>query len=464
MIGYSVNPEFVFAGRVTVAPDGSFAGVGTAHVPAPGSEGSVSPEIVTVPLTLGGAIASGLVEGELPELVVGIYGEQDTPVGLASTVTGSFAGDELFAAAGEFHVITSPNGATLAVVSAPDLLDSAIGTVGLDGRADLVSVSGYGLALAIDPGRRSLSAVLSPPVAAARRYVGLEDTAVRANRLLNMSTRSLVGTGSQVPIAGLVIGGTVPKTVLIRAIGPGLSPYVPPQERDGLLADPAFEVFGKVDGADTSLATNDDWHADPDDVAAIRGAEAVTGAFALPDDSADAALLISLAPGTYTVVARGGAGTTGVALVEVYELPAVPVPATRLVNLSTRGVVGGDAAVMIGGFVVQGNSPKRVLVRGIGPGIAPYLPEDERPLVLADPQLRLVDVTGTTVAVCDDWEEAGTGELVAAAALSVGAFDLPDGSKDAAMVVTLPPGSYTALLSGVGTTAGIGIVEVYELP
>jgi len=180
------------------------------------------------------------------------------------------------------------------------------------------------------------------------------------------------------------------------------------------------------------------------------------GAFPLPGTSADAALLQSLPGGAYTAQVSGANGGSGIALAEIYDADT-GTPASRLINLSARAFVGTNANVLIAGFVIAGNSAETVLIRGVGPGLTNFGVTG----VLAAPQLTVTDSTGTTVAQNARW--GGTAAL-AATFSNVGAFALSSTSSDAALVVTLQPGSYTAQLSGVGATTGIALVEIYEVP
>jgi hypothetical protein len=266
------------------------------------------------------------------------------------------------------------------------------------------------------------------------------------NRLINISTRSFVGTGPAVQIAGFIISGTSPKTVLIRAGGPSLIPY----GVNGVLADPQIELH------DTSsiIGTNDDWSSDPTQAAAVESARITCGATAWPTGSKDAAMVKTLSPGAYTAIVSGVGGTTGVALIEVYE---VGQDASRLINISTRSEVKTQSAVQIAGFIISGSSPKRVLIRAGGPALAAYGVGG----FLANPQLELHD-SASVIGSNDDWgSDAAEIEL---ARQQCGAAAWASGSKDAAIVATLAPGGYTAIVSGVGGTTGVALIEVYELP
>jgi hypothetical protein len=268
--------------------------------------------------------------------------------------------------------------------------------------------------------------------------------------LVNLSARANVGTGASVVIPGITIRGDKPKSLLIRAAGPALA--AAPFNLGGTLANPTLNVFT---AAGEKVLVNDNW-GDVPDVAALRTASANQGAFALPEGSRDAAMLVTLPPGGYTIqVAGGGTGAAaqGVAIVEVYEADANP---SSLVNLSCRAQVGTGGDILIAGFTISGSESKRILVRGVGPTLGNLGVTG----ALSDPRLDLFrQGAATPLASNDDWDP-----VHASAFTSVGAFALTSGSKDAAVVLTLSPGSYTAQVSGTAGTTGVALVEVYELP
>jgi hypothetical protein len=270
-------------------------------------------------------------------------------------------------------------------------------------------------------------------------------------RLANLSVRTPAGTGTgdATLIAGFALGGTASATatkpLLVRAVGPTLAAF----GVENTLADPAITVAPLA--ASAPLATNDNWSG----TATLKNAFASVGAFALTNDaSRDAALLVSPPSGAYTATVSGG---VGVALVEVYDTG--PGLSPRLVNLSARTLARTGADALIAGFVIDGTLPKKILLRAAGPTLAAFGVGN----TLADPVLTLRPLgTDNIVATNDDW--AGTPALKAAFA-SVGAFVFAaDSSRDAALMLELPPGAYTATVSGKQNTTGVALVEVYELP
>ncbi|BET66348.1 hypothetical protein ASA1KI_12660 [Opitutales bacterium ASA1] len=279
-------------------------------------------------------------------------------------------------------------------------------------------------------------------------------------RLLNLSTRAQALTGDDTLIPGFVLSGSGTKRLLVRAVGPTLEPSfgVP-----GVLADPRLRVLRRntLNGNFDEVATNDDWTTQTGDTFAAADIVAVSaqvGAFSLLADSTDAALLLDLVPGHYTAPASGADGGTGVAIVEVYDADT-GTPTADLVNISNRGFVGTGADIMIPGFVVSNAGPRTFLLRAVGPTLAAYNVKD----VLADPILTLFRGS-SPILMNDDWGDDAQAAVTAVVAAQVGAFPLPVGSTDAAVVVTLPPGGYTLHASGKDGLTGVALVEVYLVP
>lgn len=274
-----------------------------------------------------------------------------------------------------------------------------------------------------------------------------------ASRLVNVSTRGLVRAGDALT-PGFVTRGTGTKSLVIRAIGPTLSLF----GVSGALSDPRMDVIPL--GSSTANLSNDDWTVG----STLKNAFAAVGAFPLPDaGSKDSAVLATL-PATgssgYTVrISATGNATSGVALAEVYDTEALTAP-VRLVNVSTRGFAGTGADGLTPGFFIDGTAPKSLLIRVVGPGLTQFGVTD----VLADPQLSVIPARWSSpVASNNDWGDGGQTSVLQVAFGSAGAFSLPTGSKDAAVLVRLPPGGYTVQASGVNNTTGTALVEVYDL-
>jgi hypothetical protein len=265
-------------------------------------------------------------------------------------------------------------------------------------------------------------------------------------RAANISARAVVSAAEPLT-GGFVLGGT--KRVLIRAIGPTLRGF----GVDDALVNPRVAVIPL--GGSEPIATNQGWGTSTN-VAEIRDAAAGSGAFPLDAKSNDSALVLRLSAGGYTAQVTGANGGSGIALLEIYDLDPAG-SGTPLFNISARAQVGLGAAVLVPGFVITGNSPRRVLIRAVGPTLANFGVNSP----LADPQISVVPLNASyAVATNDNW---GGDPAVRAASLGAGAFDIPDNSADSALVVRLPPGGYTILTSGVGGSTGTAIVEVYDL-
>jgi len=273
-------------------------------------------------------------------------------------------------------------------------------------------------------------------------------------KMMNISTRGQILEGSKIMIAGFVLDGSGQKDVLIRGIGPTLGQWV-----EGVCTDSKLALFRATNPATPSIAENEIWGSLSVDVPAI--CERV-GAFALLDGSADAVLYMNLDPGAYTAKVSGLDGT-GVGLVELYDADLDPLVSTcNLSNISTRGEVGTQAQILIAGFVIDGDVPKQVLVRGIGPRLADFDVDG----TLIDPYLRITkNATPEALwaASNDNWSDNPNAADIITTSAAVGAFDLVDGSRDAVMLTWLEPGTYTAQVSGVDDGTGVALVEVYEV-
>lgn len=279
-----------------------------------------------------------------------------------------------------------------------------------------------------------------------------------AERLMNLSSRDQLA-GNQVLIAGFVVSGSTPETVLLRAVGPGLSQF----GVTGVMATPELQLYSS---AGALLMQNSGWGGS----SALSSAFAQVGAFALAPTSADASIETSLAPGSYTLHAFDASGVGGVVLTEIYDVTASPLAdPNRLINISARGAVSPGSGALIGGFVVSGSSNETVLVRGVGPGLTQFGVAN----ALADPVLRVFDAGGNLVASNLSWgtqvaagpdQESVTAAGIVSAESSTGAFALGAGSADTALIASLPPGSYTFEVTSASNSTGEALGEVYELP
>lgn len=245
-------------------------------------------------------------------------------------------------------------------------------------------------------------------------------------------------TGDNVAIGGFIITGDSPKKVAIRGLGPSLASF----GVSHVLADPVLELRS---AGNSLIASNDNWRDD-----AVSASRLEAGGLA-PQSALDSAMVTTLAPGSYTAIMSGKNGSMGMGLVEVYDLDSAG--DTRLANISTRGHVGTGDNVLIGGFILGGNgSQARVLVRAIGPslvlaGLGNSLP---------NPTLELRDSQGSLLQSDDNWKDTQRTDIEATGIA-------PSEDLEAAILATLPPGSYTAIAAGQGGTTGIGLIEIYNL-
>jgi hypothetical protein len=248
--------------------------------------------------------------------------------------------------------------------------------------------------------------------------------------LANISTRAVVGTNENVLIGGFIVTGTQAKKVIIRGVGPSLS-------LSGKMVDPSIELH---DSSGASIGFNDDWSQG-------GNSQEIEDSGLAPTHPSESAILVSLAPGSYTAVLRGTNGTTGAAVVEVYDLDYSA--SSKLANISTRASVQSGDAILIGGLIVAGQSAANVIVRGIGPSLP-------LPGALADPNLELRDADGALMASNDNWRSAQQ-TAINQTGLA------PASDADSAILVSLSPGAYTAVVRGANGTTGVAVVEVYQL-
>jgi phospholipase/lecithinase/hemolysin len=254
-------------------------------------------------------------------------------------------------------------------------------------------------------------------------------------KALNISTRVSVGTDANVSIAGFIVTGSTSKKVIIRGIGPSLKEYGVTTS----LADPTLALY---DQSGTLLASNDNWKQSQ-----RSEIEATTLA---PKNELEAAIVNTLQPGNYTAVLAGTNGSTGIGLVEVYDLGSES-PAA-LANVSTRGFVGTDDNAMIGGFIVGTGSSAVVVVRAIGPS----LKNSGLAGALLDPILELHNSDGSLLAFNDDWRTTQA-EAIKATLLA------PRDDRESAIVASLDPGNYTIVVRGKNDTTGVALVEAYRI-
>jgi hypothetical protein len=244
-----------------------------------------------------------------------------------------------------------------------------------------------------------------------------------------------VEAGDNVLIAGFIVEGSASKKLIVRGVGPSLTAF---GVRDAL-QDPSLELYS----GNTRLAANDNW-------AGNSNASEIVATGLAPTNPNESALLITLAPGAYTAVLRGNNNGTGVGLVEVYDLETTG--EAKVINISTRGFILRDDNVMIGGLIVTGNSPSSVVIRAIGPSLSGFGVPD----TLEDPLLELHGSNGDIIFTNDNWQDS-QGQALEDTGLP------PSHEKESAMIISLAPGSYTAVVRGADGGIGNGLVEFYKL-
>ena len=285
-------------------------------------------------------------------------------------------------------------------------------------------------------------------------YVRIPPSAAVAQiNLGNISTRSFVQIGEHVMIGGFIVQGSGPKRVIIRAIGPELTQFGIPDA----LANPRLELHNRTGAL---IASNDDWQTTIlGGVISTNQVNDIQNSGLGPTVASESAIIADLQPGNYTAIVSGVNNTTGVGLVEVYDLN--PGAGSTLGNISTRSFVQTGEHVMIGGFIVQGSGAKRVIIRAIGPELTQFGIRD----ALANPRLELHNRTGALIASNDNWQTTILGGIITNNQVSSiqNSGHAPTEASESAIIANLPPGNYTAIVRGVNNTAGVGLVEVYEL-
>jgi hypothetical protein len=260
------------------------------------------------------------------------------------------------------------------------------------------------------------------------------------SRLLNIATRLRVLTGDNALIGGFILTGPDAKKVLVRGIGPSLTNHGVPDA----LSDPTLELH---DSRGAILAFNNDWKDSQQTEIQNTG---------IPPSNGQESAIVATLPANnsaYTSILRGNHDTTGVGLIEVYDLDQAA--NSKLANISSRGLVGLNDNVMIGGFIVGPNSANAgtVAVRGLGPSLSNFGISN----ALLDPSLELNDGNGNLVALNDNWKDIQA-EQITAANLA------PADDRESAIIITVAPGNYTAVIRGTNNATGIAVVEVYNLP
>jgi len=445
----SSTPSLNGAADFTVGSGGAFSAsivstTGTNNVD------SLGRRVLSAPVTykITGNLVDNVLTGTISPLGYSFRSNVTPPSVGSSSPVGFYKSTALAEGAGVTYSLVGPNNEVLVLAISPTATVGGLTTLKSDGTYSIAATTSSGnvtLSGGVNPTTTETTATLTLPGNIKVDFSGLSTTTKRTDRLIGLASRAKVGTGESVLITGLAIGGTNSKRVLIRAGGPALAAF----GLGSTLPNPTLKIYR---GA-TLIAQNDDWN--PADAAET----ARLGLFAFANGSKDAAILTTLAPGSYTAHVSDLTGTgTGVALAEIYDASVNPTADyQRLVSIASRGTVSLGDGALIGGFVVVGNAPKTLLIRGIGPTLTSF------GLVgaLADPVLTIYD-GGEALANNAGWANSAA---IATAATQAGAFALTAGSRDAALLVTLKPGSYTAQVKAAHvTSSGVALIEIYEVP
>jgi len=442
-------PEIGLQGafNVQIAADGSFSlQVATAATSGSAERGPARAASTPGQVTLRGLVRDGQLAIDFSELGLRAAARALPAAGPGTAVTGAYRADFIGTLQGTVQAIALPSGQAAVLLQVPDgvfggILDLGTGYSFSGALSGATQVSGV---FAADKG--ALTGTFKLPNEVQADFSGLATSQPATGRLINLSSLARSGTGDGTLIVGFTVQGAPERAFLIRGVGPSLAGF----GVTGFALNPRLRLY---QGA-SLLAENDDWHAGPSGAGGIAAVSSRVGAFPLAEGSADAALLATVGPGSYTVHVEAG-GADGLALAEIYDAGTSAV--ASLSNLAVRSTLDAAGGALTVGFVIDGNAPRRLLVRAIGPGLAPFGVAG----VVADPRL-IVRREATVVAENDNWN-ADEASGIPVAARGVGAFSLPAGSKDAVLLLTLAPGAYTAQMTAASGGGG-GLVEVYQLP
>jgi hypothetical protein len=408
------------------------------------------------PATLRGTLneSSGVVTGTITGLNATFDGMRAAPTGTGSTLTGLYRAAVVGSAAGRGFALVGPDAQTFVLITNGAALDSARGSFDVAGRFTASSRAQAAVELAVN--NAVITGTIRNGTTLVATIAGAVETRLGGEHLANLSVRTVTAAGASNLISGFVVTGTTAKQVLIRAAGPALN--APPFNLGNAIGDPTLQLFR----GNTAIGQNNDWGTPAANVAPLTAAATRAGAFPFRAGSQDAALLTTLTPGAYSVVIGGGTGT---ALAEIYEVLENNEVAgsRRLVNVSARGVVT-PAAPFIAGFVISGTGPQRVLIRGIGPTLG--APPFNVGGALPNPQLSLFR-GATVIKMNDDWFRDSEAMVIREAATRAGAFALGANSLDAAILIQLEPGAYTAQIApppnaNAANATGIVLIEIYD--
>ncbi|MEZ5275951.1 MAG: Ig domain-containing protein [Opitutaceae bacterium] len=413
----------------------------------------VNPEDMNANYTVTGTISGGVATGSVSGLGLNFTANLISGGGEVVSYDGYYQNALTATTSGLVYLIVATDGQAYFFAQDRDYVEGYITTIDAFGNIALQTSKGFDYALQVDPTTDIVAGTYTPPGGETSSILGIREGSPGDELLANISTRGKVLTGGKIMIASFVITGTGSKDLLIRAIGPKLNDF----GLQGVLQDPVINLVRL--GELIPMRTNDDWGDDGQTNRIIEDSIRL-GAFPLNVGGRDSVMAVSLEPGAYTAKIRGNGSLTGVSLVEVYDAddPTERLPTADVVNIATRGEVGTGPDALIAGFVVSGDVPKRVLVRGIGPQLTEFGVAG----ALEDPRIDLTNSDKELVATNDNWGDNPDVAAVSAAMTEAGAFDLLEGSKDAALLIWLQPGAYTAKVTGIDGGTGVALIEVYD--
>lgn len=399
-------------------------------------------------ITGGGAVAGTASVGSGASAAAGSFSGSRSTSGASQAFAGFYqVGTN--SASTTASLIVGGSGQAFALSQNGLVLDAGTGTVDANGVVSVRTAGGTNVAATLSA-TGTTTTTLSPPSSGTALTLTGGNDAGDAQRMREFSSRARVDATAPA-FAGFVLTGAAPTQVLIRAVGPILADSFAVA---GALPNPRLDVYR----GGALFASNVNWTTALNANDAASAATRV-GAFPLRATLADSALSLTLPAGAYSAVMSSANGATaGIGLLEVYDVTG-GAAGQRLVNVSARGIAGTGANVVIAGFYVGGTQPKRVLVRGVGPGLAAYGVTG----ALAKPVLSVFR-GGTQIAQNTNWTSGADVPNLVSAALEAGAFPLTAGTGDAALLLNLAPGVYSAQVASGDTTTGVALVEVYELP
>jgi len=426
--------------NVTLGSDGSFSFAG------PQGFGEIS-----------GQVSGGNLTGRVSGLSLDISGTRSDPDGLAAAYDGAYPLTVVMESGPDLVVIAGGDGRVMIYAQGDADADALVTSINASGQVSATSQGGVVVDLQFRD--ESVSGSFNDG-AETGNFGGYRRGVEPPHLLANISMRGNVGTGSGIMIAGFVVNGGGNKPILIRAVGPRLDDF----GVGGAIRDPQLLV-SLLGGAD--IGENDNW-GDYVDQSGLLASQTRVGAFSMGPSVEDSALVLNLVENAFTARVSGVNDGTGISLVEVYDADdlAQGATATRLSNISMRGLVSTGGGIMIPGFVIHAGSggdmgvPKRLLIRAVGPTLGSFGVSG----TISDPNLELYDNQGALISVNDNWEEVDDLSSLTIAMGQVGAFGLEAGSKDSALLISLLPGIYTAQVSGIDGATGVALVEVYAVP